>query len=465
MVNSIILDDRSCERIHETSIRILGEVGYCVQDKYLVQLLHKSGSRIEGDRVYIPERMMLDALDSVPKSFEVCDRLGRNFILGDGSQHVTSSSCDSLYFRCRDDTIRPALLEDLVKTVYLCDSIPEMEIIRAYAVPDDYHGLEREIQVIRAVLSNSMKHFWMSATSIEIARCWFEIIDILDGICKTEYPAFSVMICPHSPLVLNKVVSYIINETAQRGLPIVCSPMPLAGATSPMTLAGTLALANAETLFSLFCQQVIKTGAPFIYGPYATVMNMNNGSFTSIGPERILLGLGGTQLAQWYKLPSYFSAGHSESNQLDSQAGFEHCFGLLTALNSTASIIGGVGSLSKAMVLSPEDMLIGIDYLRAIRHFQRGIAAEEETIAYDIIYDIGPGGNFLTTEHTLLHLGNNERWKSRLFDYADINTSSSSILAKARSVVDEIITNRQSNVPVEQLDAIDSFVDNKLSGL
>jgi trimethylamine--corrinoid protein Co-methyltransferase len=218
------------------------------------------------------------------------------------------------------------------------------------------------------VLFNTVKHFWMSATSIEIARCWFEIIDSLDRICKAKFPTFSVMICPHSPLVFNKVVSYIINETALRALPLVCSPMPLSGATSPVTLAGTLSLANAETLFSLVCVQNIKKGAPFIYGPFASLMDMATGLFCSTGPERILLGLLGTKIAQWYNLPSYYSVGHSESKLLDLQAGYEHSMGLLTALDSPASVIGSVGSLAKAVVLSLEDMLIGVEYIRAIHH-------------------------------------------------------------------------------------------------
>ena len=452
------LDDNACNQIHQASLRVLKEVGYQVRDEHLIEMLQEGGAQLTEGHIHLSENQILDALESTPRQFKVSDRIGNSFVLGDDSQHITSSTLDSLRYRCRDGTIRPALLKDLVQTVRLCDALPEMEIVRAYAVPDDYRGIEREVRVIESVLSNSAKHCWMSAASIENARCWFEIIDILDGLGKHEFPCFSVMVSPHSPLSVNEVVSYITIESARRGLPIICSAMPLAGGTAPITLAGTLTLANAETLFLLVCAQTVRPGLPFVYGPHTTIMDMSTGAFRSMGPERILLGLGNTQMARWYKLPDYFTVGHTESKLLDLQAGYEHGMGLITALSSHASVVGSVGSLTKAIVLSPEDMLVGVEFIRALRRLGDGILINPETIAHDTIQDVGPGRHFLTAEHTLRHLRGEERFSSRLFDHADINTPSLSMLERASLAVDELLYKHQSNVPQDQVKAIGSFV-------
>ena len=132
--------------------------------------------------------------------------------------------------------------------------------------------------------------------------------------------------------------------------------------------------------------------------------------------------------------------------------------GLLAALSSRASIIGRVGSLTKGMVLSPEDTLIGVEFVRALKRLSDGIKITPETIAYDTIKDVGPGGHFLTAEHTLRHLRGKERFNSRLFDHADINTPSLSMLERTALVVDELLAEHQSNVPQDQIRAIESFV-------
>ena len=458
MMEFSILDDNARSQIHQASLRVLKEVGYQVQDEHLIEILQDGGAQLTEGHIHLSENQIIDALESAPEQFKVGDRIGNSFVLGDNSQHFTNSILDALRFRSRDGTIRPTLLKDLVQTVRLCDALPEMEIIRAYAVPDDYRGIEREVKVIEAVLSNSAKHCWMSAASIENAKYWFEIIDILTGLGKHDFPYFSVMVCPHSPLAINKVVSHITLESAQRGLPIICSPVPLAGGTTPFTLAGTLVLSNAETLFILVCAQTIRPGLPFVYGPHTSIMDMSTGAFRSMGPERMLLGLGNTQMARWYKLPDYFTVGHSGSKLLDIQAGYEHGMGLITALSSRASVVGCVGSLTQAIVLSPEDTLIGIEFIRALKRLRDGILINPETIAYDTIKDVGPGGHFLTAEHTLRHLRGKERFNSRLFDHADIKTPSQSMLERAALVMDEILAEHQSNVPQDQIKAIESFV-------
>jgi trimethylamine--corrinoid protein Co-methyltransferase len=461
MIDVSILSEQNCRDLHNSSLKILHEIGFLVEDEYLRRILQKGGARIEDGRVFLSEYQVLHAIEIAPRQFEISDRLGHTFTIGEKKQHITSSTCDSLRYRCRSGRIRPARIEDLIRVVRLCDAIPEMEIIRSYLVPAEGSGTASDANCLGALLSNTAKHCWMSATNIETARCWFEMIDVLAAASRSRASSFSVLLCPNSPLALNRVIGFMMSEGARRHLPLICSTMPLSGGTAPFTLAGALALANSETLFVLVCCQEINEGSPFIYGPYASVMNMSTGRFQAMGVERIILGLAATQMANCYGLPSYLSVGHSCSKLLDLQAGYEHGMGLILAVSSAASIVGSVGSLDNALVLSPENMLIGVEFLRSLQWLQEGIVINEETIAYNTIKDTGPGGTYIISDHTLKHLRGNERFKSRLFGSSSADTGSDSIYKKAASLVEEIVANHEIKVPKDQLEIINRFVKKK----
>jgi len=219
---------------------------------------------------------------------------------------------------------------------------------------------------------------------------------------------------PTTPLQHSRTATEKLLYMAERGLPIVHSPAPMMGGTAPVTLAGGLVLGNAEVLSSLVIHQLKRAGAPFVYGSGLHHMDMRTTISVYGAPEFQLARVGVAAMGQYYGLPNWGYAGHTDSNVMDGQAAADAMFSTMIALLVGANLVHDVGYVEAGLTTSPEMMVLTDEIIAMLRRFMAGVRLDAEALALEAIHRVGPGGNYLTDEHTVAHF--RELWQPTLFD-------------------------------------------------
>lgn len=219
---------------------------------------------------------------------------------------------------------------------------------------------------------------------------------------------------PTTPLSHSATATEKLLFMAARGLPVVHSPAPMMGSTAPVTVAGGLALGNAEVLSSIVIHQKKRPGAPFLYGSGLHHMDMKTSISVYGAPEFQIARVAVACMGRHYGLPTWGYAGHSDGILFDEQAAADAVFSVQTALLSGTNLIHDVGYLEAGLITSPEMMVFTADMIRMMRHFTDGFGMSSEDLALEAIHAVGPGGNYLGEEHTLRHF--REMWQPELFD-------------------------------------------------
>jgi trimethylamine--corrinoid protein Co-methyltransferase len=201
---------------------------------------------------------------------------------------------------------------------------------------------------------------------------------------------------------------------AEQTLPIVHSPAPMMGGTAPVTLAGGLVLGNAEVLSSLVMHQLRHQGAPFVYGSGLHHMDMKTTISVYGAPEFQLARITVAEMGRYYGLPTWGYAGHSDSCAMDEQAAADAAFSVLVALLGGNNLVHDVGYLEAGLTSSPEMIVFTAEVISMMRRFMGGVSLDAESLALEVIHEVGPGGDFLTARHTLRHF--RELWQPSLFD-------------------------------------------------
>jgi trimethylamine--corrinoid protein Co-methyltransferase len=191
-------------------------------------------------------------------------------------------------------------------------------------------------------------------------------------------------------------------------------PAPQAGSTAPATFAGEVVQGSAESLSGLVLAQLVNPGAPFIYGAFATVMDMQTTVFSYAAPEMSLMVAAMAQMAQYYQLPFFGTAGCSDAKFPDAQAAAEAAFSCLASALVGANLIHDSGWLDHGSLASPGHMVLVNEILHMVRQFMSGMPVNDEMLALDVIDRVGPGGHYLEEDHTYAHF--KDVWYSDLFD-------------------------------------------------
>jgi trimethylamine--corrinoid protein Co-methyltransferase len=220
-----------------------------------------------------------------------------------------------------------------------------------------------------------------------------------------ERPFVSIITCGISPLRLDGKYGSFMTQVARAGIPVVVPVEPLAGATAPVTLAGTLVIQNCDALINVMATQLVNPGTPVIYGCVASIADMQDLKYLGGPVESALLNAATAQLARHYRLPYYATAGISDSKVLDSQSGYESAVSnLLVALAGADLIHDAAGLMEFALTVSKEKLVIDNEIIGMALRAVRGITVTDATLALDCIKEVGPGGNFVAARHTRRHM-------------------------------------------------------------
>jgi trimethylamine--corrinoid protein Co-methyltransferase len=299
------------------------------------------------------------------------------------------------------------MLRDVANTATLVD---HLDHIRLYIIACQVHDLEPEnyhLNDFYHAFNHTTKHVMGGCDTLEGVRQMWELASLIAGgeDRLRDRPFVSVITNPISPLTIEANTLSILNFCTTHGIPAICAPAPMAGATSPATLAGTLSQMHAEALAGAAITQVFAPGARVLYGAVPMTMDLRNMELAAGSVEMTMMNAATVQLAKHYHLPIYASGGLTEAKRPDIQAGIEEGFSnLLVAMAGADCVHLAAGLLDSGNSISYEQYVIDNEIIGMIHRILRGITVNQETLGFDVIENVGPGGNFVIEEHTVNHM-------------------------------------------------------------
>jgi trimethylamine--corrinoid protein Co-methyltransferase len=458
------LSDDQIERLHHASLEILDRTGVCLYQPEAVALLQKKGLKVEdGNRVRIPAGLVEWALSIAPKRAVICDRNGRramplernNVFFGPGSD------CPNV-IDVRTGERRRGTLQDIVDATRVCDALPNIDFLMSFCIASDVEQEVADRYQMRAMLMNSAKPILFVTT--EFPGC-AAIVKMAEAVAGGEEalrrnPICALYINVTSPLRHNQEALQKLLFMAGKGLPTTYTPVVLRGVSGPVTAAGAIALANAGELAGLVIAQLKREGAPVILtGGVNDMLDMRTTVDVYSDPNnRVML----VELAHRYGLPIFGLAGCSDSKVPDEQAAAEAAFSIILETLAGAQMVHDIGYLEGGMCNAIEQIVICDELIAYTKQFMKGLEISEETLALDLIDEIGPHGDFMGSDHTRKHY--REDWYPKLFDrrpYEDWNASGAKTLrARARERALRILeTHKPEPLPADVQRKVDEIVE------
>ncbi|HUF88092.1 MAG TPA: trimethylamine methyltransferase family protein [Thermohalobaculum sp.] len=405
-------------RIDRASMDILEEVGVVFRDPVALDDWKRAGADVRGERVHLDRGMVRDLIATIPATFTYHARDPKKNVALGGPQSIFVPMTGAPYLRGLDDVRRNPTLADLAMFHKLAHMSPALHSSAHHIVePMDHPVSHRHLQITYSSMKHSDKTFMGMTTSGRNAEDVLDMCAILFGAGFMETHAVVTGNCNgNSPLVWDATMLGAMRAFARRNQPVLCSPFVLGGANTPASTAPAVAQLNAEALAALAYTQVIRKGAPAIYGHYLSTVSMASGAPMAGTPEISLMNFMIGQMARHYGVPWRTSNTLGGAKTLDAQAGYESATTMMAVLLAGANYIWHSAGWNEAgmhcsvakFVVDAEVCAMGYRMAEGIRwdDFEEGLAA---------VRDIGPGGHYLGHAHTL---ANFERafYMPKLFD-------------------------------------------------
>ena len=418
-----VLTEDQIEAIYYAALRVLYETGVRVYDKEGVEVVYSSGAIVEdtvadSSLVKIPHYVIEKARTTVPS------KVG---LAGPDRKYRMELYKNQIYFGGGSDTPftldpytgkrRRTTYQDVKNIARLAQSLPNIDFHMSLGITQDTAVSTYDRWQYLAMLEGINKPINITAVDLEGVRDQLEMAYIRLG-GKKEWkkgPIFSLYIEPVSPLSHSTEVVQKLIFACDNDIPCVYTPCPLAGATAPATLAGLLVQALAESLFGIVVSQLRKPGAQIIIGGLMSNMDMLTANYTYGSPEMALLSAGYTDITKWLRVPMYETAGCSDSKVFDEQSVMEATINISTAALIGGNMIHDVGYLDSGLTSSMEQIVAADEIIDMAKRILRGIPVGDDTMALDVIKDVGPGGHFMEHDHTYNRF-KTEIWRPKLID-------------------------------------------------
>lgn len=417
-----VLSDSDVEMVHAASLHLLEQVGMVFEDAAAVKLLLAHGATQCDDRVLLPGPLVEASLAAAPSQFSLYARdPSKNVELGVGRTYFTSGYGATFVIDLETEEFRPARLDDVRQVATLADALGMVHYCLLPVIPQDVAGDAGELAGAAILLATTDKHV---GPSLSTARLYPAVVELARLVARDENQLpISLGCTTSSPLKFSADSIARMRICGQHCIPFRIVSAPLAGATAPASLAGTLAQQNAEVLGCITLGQLMNPGTPLIYGTFAAASDMRSGKIALGGPELALLNGASAQLAKRYGVPlAYGTGGTCDSPVSDEQAGAERMMTALFAASAGVEVIhDAVGGLvGGAMCFSAAQMAMDNEFCQMIARTLRGIEVNPDTLALDVIAGVGPGGNFLAETHTVKHY-RREHFLPKLLNRASVN--------------------------------------------
>jgi len=411
-----VLSDDQLELIHLSTLEVLRRTGIAVKEPKAIEIFKKAGCFADGERVRIPAHLVERALRATPPRVAMSNRNGDPAMFLEDNNVYFGTGSDTPYISdLQTRKRRLALLKDIENVAKVVDYLPELSFLMCSGIASDVNPKISDLHHFGAMVGHTEKPIVFTAWSLDNLKAVVQMAEAVAGGAKElrSSPFIALYTEPISPLTLAAESTQKLMFMAEKALPVVFTPGLLTGGTGPVTIAGGLVQANAEMLGGHVLAHSIREGMPFIYGGGVFPIDMATGLLRYAAPESLLATSALTDMARYYRLPMFSFAGCSDSNIYDEQAAIEGAlWTLLSSLNG-GNLVHDVGYINNGLTTSYEQLVVSNEVISMVRRITGGFEINEETLALDLIHKVGPGGEYLTSEHTLKHF--KENWSPRLF--------------------------------------------------
>lgn len=414
-----VLSDDQIEEIFYAALDVLERAGTRIHGEEGLALLRDAGCLVsDGNLVRIPSWLVKDALSTTPGRIVVAgrDRSKRIHLEKNRFHFGTGSDCPSMVDPYTDE-VRSYTFEDVYNAARISDALSNIDFHMSLGLTSGVLPQTYDRPQFLAMLKGTSKPFVITAVDKEgLADQYQMACEVLGGpgeFAKT--PLFVVYIEPSSPLTNSIEAVEKILYAAKTGIPAIYTPCILAGGTGPVTLAGTMVQALAEYLTGVVLAQLKRRGAGVIMGGVNSPMDMATSILSYGAPELALISAAMTDVAKWMGVPMFSTAGCSDSKVLDQQAAIEATLSIVVAALSGANLIHDVGYLDSGLLGSFDMLVMSDQVIGMAKRILEGVKVTPETLAVHVIEEVGPGGHYLTQEHTRTHF-KAETWFPTLID-------------------------------------------------
>lgn len=412
-VTGDIIDQDQVLMIHEATLEVLRYTGIQVDSPVAAKIFEENGAEVtpldNHFLVKIPSHVVMNAVRDAARPLIFYGRTP-------DKDFAAYKNCISLstFGECvktvdlETEEVRDTTKADLGNMTKLCDYFDEISLVERSCCSLDKPSQVQSLHNLEVMMKNTSKPIFIGGVNGPNARKMIEMAYVVAGGEKEfrQRPFLNIFVCPVSPLRLATECTDQIIEAARGGAGIASIPMPMAGATSPITLAGTLVNHNAELLSSLILAQMVKKGTRFTYCSMATMMDLKH-TVSAIGsPEQGMLSAAIVKLAQFYELPSWVGSGLSDSKLADAQVGYEFGVTAMIVAMAGANVLFGGGALESGLTTDPRKLVMDCEAMANIRKTLQGIEVNEETLSLEVTHRVGPGEQYLRERQTFDNMRN-----------------------------------------------------------
>ncbi|OIO98209.1 MAG: hypothetical protein AUK03_01570 [Anaerolineae bacterium CG2_30_64_16] len=436
--------------IMEKTEEILERTGLGVRHPVLLARCRTAGARVDEaeGRVRFPRPVLRELLAAVPATYTIAGAGGRRHVVGDDAAPTACLAIvtDPWIIDYGTGEPRRPRLDDLRRHTAIAQALPAVVATSLMDFP--LTDVPEPISSLRALEEWALgqdKHFYNMATDMVRYRHYLALAEILFAGRDHGGAAMTVAVGSLSPLAFSNLNADFLLDACGRGFPVVPTVCPIAGMTSPYSVAGTLLQSNVEVIGMAALTQAARRGNPYLYAVGPSVGHMRSTHDMYYTLDKVLWKVASVQLGKAYHMPVAAECGGSMTYRYDQQNGAEGMLFMLGALTSGAHLLSGIGSTHNAIGMSAEMMLIHTAWLAASQYLQRGIRTDDTRLGVENIEQAGPGGNFLMDDLTLRFLRSDEFFSHELFDHSGgSEPNAPSLLARAHQRAEQIAARTRS---------------------
>ena len=468
-----ILTEEQVYSIHSATLEILERIGIKCHNAKALKLLREGGAYVDGDRVRIPPAMVEEAIGTAPSRSLITGRCGNGKVLLE--RNVSNYGCGTdvpYHMDPYTHEIRLTVLKDIENMNKIVQKCENIDFTSNSGLASDVEPELQDLYHYRVATSYCDKPYFTTAANGENMKALIDMATVFAGSYEklAQAPSLIVYGEPVSPLSLEQNATDVLLVCSEYKIPIVFPPMVQLGATGPMTLAGGIAQGSAETLASLVVHQLKNPGAPFIWGPFVSMMDMHTTVCCYGGPVLMKSQVALGQISRFYGIPTFGFACVTDSADIDAQFGTEVMWSALINALAGLNLCHDVGYMNSGLIVSLESLLFADEIISAVSHFMNGIEVNEETLALDVIEKVGPLGNFLAEKHTVKFL-KQETWHPQMLSRKHFRsiitkggkTMKQKLEEKAHQIIEEEVSPLVSDDEAKELDKIIAARKRKLT--
>lgn len=420
-----ILTSSDVQQIHAATLEIIETIGVRFPSPSALNILEAHGAHVDRQTsiARIPGNMVETYLAKAPPAYTLAALDPELDLPLDGKHsHLGTDGCGVEIIDAFSGERRMTTKQDVMDVARVADALDAIAFHWVAISAQDCPAYSRSLHELEATWRVSRKHVQTeSIVNAREMRAAVEMAAALEGgrDALRQRPVLSIMQCTASPLGHDGGSLEAALVAAEAGLPVGFMTMTSCATTGPVTLAGTLALGNAEVVAALALMQMAYPGCPVYYSAAQTASDLRTGAYTGGGPEDFLFGAATNVLADFYNVPLSMGAFATGAKEPDWQAAVDNSLSAFMAVSTLSDMLLGAGLLHGSRILSYEQLLMDCEIWSILHATFQGIEVTPETLALDVIRAAGVGGNFLAQRHTRQHM--RQRWQPSLMDRRPYN--------------------------------------------